>query len=347
MRVLVVRLSAMGDIIHAMPAVAGLRSAFPDLEIDWAIEERWASLLSARQAQDSALSPEQPLANLVHEVHMRRWRKSPFSSSTINELRTLKARLRNIRYDHVIDLQGAIRSALLARSTGAKVIAGAVQPRELPARWFYNVQAHTPARHVVDQAAETVSAAVGRTIDPEPPPFPTSSEAEGWADRLVADFSPRFAVINPGAGWGAKCWPAERYSALVRALGRVGVRCLVNAGPGEAELAKAVCRDNESSARVVQCSILQLIALTRRAALCVGGDTGPVHLASALNTPVVAIFGPTDPARNGPYGGRYRVLRSPESKRDHTRHREPEAGLLTITVEEVNEAALGLLGGTP
>ena len=346
MRVLIVRLSAMGDIIHAMPAVAGLRRAFPDLEIDWAIEERWAPLLTLADANPPVLSPEQPLANVVHRVHMRRWRKSPFSSATIGELQALRSSLRTIEYDHVIDLQGAIRSALLARATGAKVIAGAAEPRELPARWFYNVKAHTPARHVVDQAAETVSAAVGRTIDPELPPFPTSSAAEAWADQLLSNGSPQFALINPSAGWGAKCWPAERYSALVRVLGKRGVQSLVNAGPGELELAKAVCRDHQSIACVVECSLPQLIALTRRAALCVGGDTGPVHLASALGVPVVAIFGPTDPARNGPYGGRYEVLRSPESKRDHTRHREPEAGLLNITVEQVTQAALSLLGIT-
>ena len=346
MRVLIVRLSAMGDIIHAMPAVAGLRRTFPDVEIDWAIEERWASLMTSLQANPSALSPEQPLANVVHKVHMRRWRKSPLSSSTITELRALRSSLRTIHYDHVIDLQGAIRSALLARATGAKVIAGAAEPRELPARWFYTVKAHTPARHVVDQAADTVSAAVGRTVNPEPPPFPSSSAEEAWTNQLIADLSPQFALINPGAGWGAKCWPAERYSALVHVLGKYGVQSLVNAGPGELDLSRAVCRGNESLARVVECSIQQLIALTRRAALCVGGDTGPVHLASALGIPVVAIFGPTDPARNGPYGGRYVVLRSPESKRDHTRHREPEAGLLNITVEQVTEAALNLLGVT-
>lgn len=336
----------MGDIIHAMPAVAGMRRTFPDLEIDWAIEERWAPLLSSREADAPSLSPEQPLANVVHRVQMRRWRKSPFSSSTISQLKALRARLRAIHYDHVIDLQGAIRSALLARATGAKVIAGAARPRELPARWFYNVKAHTPARHVVDQAAETVSAAVGEKIDPEPPLFPTSTDAESWADRLLAGISPQFALINPGAGWGAKCWPAERYSTLLGVLASHGVQSLVNAGPGELELARAVCRGNESHARLVECSILQLIALTRKAALCVGGDTGPVHLASALSTPVCAIFGPTDPARNGPYGGRTVVLRSPQSKRDHSRHREPEAGLLTITVEEVRDAALGLLGVT-
>jgi len=347
MKILIVRLSAMGDVIHAMPAVAGLRRQLPDSRIDWAIEERWSALLTARSIGDSAsttaLSKEQPLANLVHRVHMRSWRKSPFSARTRDEIRAFRTRLHEVAYDHVIDLQGAIRSALLAKASGAKVRAGARDPRELPARWFYNVKAHTPARHVVDQAAEIVSAALGRNISPEAPPFPISAKAETWADQVLSPDSTQLAVINPGAGWGAKCWPAERYSALVRNLAAHGVKCLINAGPGELELAEQVRRNNQSSCQVVECTLLQLIALTRRAALFVGGDTGPLHLASALNIPAVAIFGPTDPARNGPYAGRYVVLRSPESKRDHTRHREPEPGLLNITVDQVTEAALSLL----
>ena len=348
MRILIVRLSAMGDIIHAMPAVAGLRRDFPDSRIDWAIEERWASLLTARKStpggDDLPLSPEQPLANVVHPVHMRRWRQSPLSRNTRSEVRALRARLRELQYDHAIDLQGAIRSALLAKASGAKVIAGALQPRELPARWWYNVKAHAPAEHVIDQAAETVSAAFGRVIEPDLAPLPMSGETERWAGELLRTTSGPFAIVNPGAGWGAKCWPADRYSALVRILGEHGICSLVNAGPGESDLARKVCAGNEASARVVECSLPQLIALTRRAALFVGGDTGPVHLASAMSIPVLAIFGPTDPARNGPYGGRYAVLRNPESKRDHSRRTEPERGLLGITVDQVAEAALSLLG---
>jgi heptosyltransferase-1 len=348
MRVLIVRLSAMGDIIHAMPAVAGLRRTFPDSRIDWTVEERWASLLTARTSNptgpDFPLSPEQPLANVVHHVHMRRWRESPFSRVTWSEAGNLRALLRELNYDHVIDLQGAIRSALVAKASGAKVVAGALHPRELPARWWYNVKAHTPARHVVDQAAETISAAFGRAIDPSEAPFPMCQEVEHWCDRLLRELSAPFAIINPGAGWGAKCWPAERYAALVKALGEHGIDSLINAGPGETELAGKVCVGNEKVSRVVECSLLQLIAIIRRAALFVGGDTGPVHLASAMNIPVVAIFGPTDPARNGPYGGRYVVLRSPESKRDHSRRQEPEPGLLSITLDQVLGAGLSLLG---
>jgi heptosyltransferase I len=348
MRILVVRLSAMGDIIHAMPAIAGLRRELPNAHIDWTIEERWLPLLTSRTSleysQHASPSPEQPLVDLVHAVHMRRWRQSPFSRITREEVRALRSRLREINYDHAIDLQGAIRSALLANSSAARVKAGAQHPRELPARWWYNVQAHTPARHVVDQAAEIVSAAVGRNVQPAPPPFPSCLQSEAWADELLAKASTQFAIINPGAGWGAKRWPAERYNRLVQTLASRGIDSLINAGPGEIELARAVSLGNEKSARVVECSLLQLIALTRRAALFVGGDTGPLHLASALDIPVVAIFGPTDPARNGPYGGRFTVLRSPESKRDHSRHHRPEAGLLNITVEQVADAALNLLG---
>jgi heptosyltransferase I len=346
-RILIVRLSAMGDIIHAMPAIAGVRRQFPEARVDWAIEERWLPLLTARNAgaisHQASLSPEQPLVDFIHPVHMRRWRQSPFSVTTQQEIRALRSRLHEMNYDHAIDLQGAIRSAMLAKSSGAKVRAGALHPREFPARWWYNVRVHTPARHVIGQAAEIVSAALGRHIGPEAPAFPQFADAESWVDQVLHKIPAPFAIINPGAGWGAKRWPVERYAALGHNLGTHGISSLVNAGPGEKELAYAACHGNEKYARVIECTLQQLIALTRRAALFVGGDTGPLHLASALEIPVVAIFGPTDPARNGPYGGQFAVLRSPESKRDHSRHHEPEAGLLNITVEQVTTAALTLL----
>src|SRR3954464_1442043 len=266
MRILIVRLSAMGDIIHAMPAVAGLRVAFPDSRIDWAVEERWSSLLSARTstAADDALSPEQPLVNSIHPVHMRRWRQAPFSRNTRDEIRGLRGRLRELKYDHVVDLQGAIRSALLAKASGARVRAGALHPRELPARWWYNVKAHTPAVHVVDQAAETISAAFGRSIEPFLTPFPVSERGNSRVEGPLRGVSKPFALINPGAGWGAKCWPAERYSSLVRTLGKHGIYSVVNAGPGEAELAKSVCIGNESVSRAAECSLEELVALTRQ-----------------------------------------------------------------------------------
>ena len=153
----------------------------------------------------------------------------------------------------------------------------------------------------------------------------------------------RFAILNPGAGWGAKQWPVERYGRVAKELAGDGICSVVNYGPGEDELATAVVNASNGAARKISCSIADLIALTRRASLLIGGDTGPMHLASALKIPVVAIFGPTNPARNGPFGTRSIVLRSASSLTDHSRRDEPEQGLLEITPEEVVSAARNLL----
>jgi heptosyltransferase I len=167
-------------------------------------------------------------------------------------------------------------------------------------------------------------------------------DAENRIAGLTADVHD-FAILNPGAGWGAKRWPAERYGQLAKELAKSGLCSLVNYGPGEEELAGAVEAAGEGAARKISCSVSELIALTRRASLLVGGDTGPMHLAAALKIPVVAIFGPTNPARNGPFGTRSIVLRSASSLTDHTRHPEPEQGLLEITVGEVAAATRKLL----
>ncbi len=152
-----------------------------------------------------------------------------------------------------------------------------------------------------------------------------------------------FAILNPGAGWGAKMWPAERYGQVAQELAKDGLCSLVNYGPGEEDLAGAVEAASEGAARKISCSVSELIALTRRARLFIGGDTGPMHMAAALKIPVVAIFGPTNPARNGPFGTRSVVLRSASSMTDHTRRREPEQGLLEITVGDVVAATRKLL----
>ena len=135
----------------------------------------------------------------------------------------------------------------------------------------------------------------------------------------------------------------ERYAAVAQGLVQRGMRVLVNAGPGEEQLSGAIVQQSGGAATPLTCSLGKLIALTRRVALVIAGDTGPLHLACALGRPVVGIYGPTDPSRNGPYGAPFKVLRSPQSRRDHTRHASPEAGLLTITPEDVLRAAGELL----
>ena len=195
---------------------------------------------------------------------------------------------------------------------------------------------------MIEQDVELAAAVAGDELTPATPLLPMDPVAEAWADEIL-DHSQAAILINPGAGWGAKRWPVERYGMVANQMIAKGFRVVVNAGPSELELAEAVSHATGGVATVLTCSLVQLISLTRRVRLAIAGDTGPLHLACALGRPVVGIYGPTDPSRNGPYGTRFRVLRSPESRRDHTRHEAPEAGLLTISPEDVLQAAYELL----
>ncbi|HVC46230.1 MAG TPA: glycosyltransferase family 9 protein [Terracidiphilus sp.] len=346
-RLLVVRLGAMGDILHALPAVTALRLAHPGWQIDWLVEPRWRALLSASDAPGRDITepdPRQPIVNRLHFASTKDWRRAPFRAATLRELSELRRLLRASRYDAVLDLQGALRSAVLARLTGSRRRIGESEPRERAARWFFTDRIATTGAHVIEQDFELASAVAGDELQHVAPLLPADSQAESFADRLFAEAPGHPAIlINPGAGWGAKRWPVGRYAAVAKSLVQRGFRVLVNIGPGEHPLAEAIRAHAGPFAVPLSGDLAQLIAVTRRIALAIAGDTGPLHLACALGRPVVGIYGPTDPSRNGPFATRFRVLRSPLSRRDHTRHAEPEAGLLTIQIEEVLQAAEALL----
>ena len=347
-RLLVVRLGAMGDIIHTLPAVASLRRALPHATLGWLVEERWVELLcTLRYPRSGKRSPQRPLIDHLHSVNTAEWRRNPFSLRTWQQIAVNLSQLRGVRYDAAIDFQGAVRSALLARWSGAPIVFGSTQPRENVASMFYTRQTLLPSNgtHVVEQALALAEAVVpGEMTDGDAASveFPVDPDAENKLAALTGD-ARDLVIINPGAGWGAKRWPAERYGQVARELGRQGVSTLVNYGPGEEELAAAVEAASQGAARRISCSVSELIALLRRARLFVGGDTGPMHMAAALRVPVVAIFGPTNPARNGPFATRSAVLRSASSVTDHTRRRETEQGLLEISVADVVAATRKLL----
>jgi heptosyltransferase I len=331
MRVLIVRLGAMGDILHALPAVTALRQAHPNWFVGWAVEPRWRALLCVDR---------------IHLVNAKEWARAPLRGQTLRGIRALRHELRTERYDLCIDLQGAVRSALVGRLSGAPRLIGEDQPREWAARWLFSERVPTQGVHMIEQAVEVCAAVVGDSLSPVLPSLPVNREAELWVDRVLAGAQKRPVVLlSPGAGWGAKRWPAERYGVVASDLHRYGCEVLVNAGPEERAIAAEVVLASGGVAQAPEFTLDRLIALTRRIDLLIAGDTGPLHLACALGKPVVGIYGPTDPKRNGPFGVPFRVLRHPESKRDHTRHAEPEAGLLTITPEQVFEAAIELLQG--
>jgi heptosyltransferase-1 len=286
-----------------------------------------------------------PLVDRLHLVPTREWKRRAFSLSTLRDINRLRRELRAEHYDVCVDMQGAIRSAVVGRMAGANLFAGAAEPRERQAALLYGRKIRVSAQHVVEQGCELLGAAVGETLRPAKVRLPVDAAAERWCDALLAGVGEQFAVVSPAAGWGAKQWPAERYGAVAMALAQAGFRTLVNAASPDDALGRQVVEASGGAAMPVPCSIGQMIAMTRRAGLVIAGDTGPLHLAAALERPVVGLYGPTDPARNGPYGTASRVLRHASSRTDHSRHREAEVGLMQITTEEVVEAALELLGG--
>lgn len=352
-KILIARLGAMGDILHALPVAASIRAALPDATLGWLIEERWTELLTARgpKPQPEAVSPQKPAVNLIHTVDTKRWRRRFFHHETLAEMRGARHRVRDIHYDLVLDFQGAIKSAVLARWSGAAERAGFIDPREPAARFFYSQKFPRAGEHVIEQNHALAAQALkpflgGQELRLIPPSLPCDPGAEAWAQSEIARLGiASFALLNPGAGWGGKQWPPERFGTVSQALAKHNIKSLVNAAPGEEALASAVIEAAGGQAFAVNGSIGHLIALTRRARLFVGGDTGPMHLAAALGVPTVALFGPTDPARTGPFSDKAIALRHPDSKTTFSHHRRPDAGLLQISSDEVIAAARHLLGG--
>ena len=336
----------MGDILHALPAVTALRKTHPQWVIDWVVEPRWRALLAAPNCAGRTEGPNstQPVVDHLHFAPTKEWRKSLLSRKTLHEIQSLRHALKGGAYDVSIDLQGAVRSAVLGSLAGCRRLIGEAAPREQAANWLFTEHIATHGAHVIEQDMELASAIAGDDLVPMLPWLPVDPAAEALADQILplSDHQPS-VLINPGAGWGAKRWPVERYATVAQGMIERGFRVLVNAGPGEEALANAMVEGTSGKATPLFASLDLLIAVTRRVSLAIAGDTGPLHLASALGRPVVGIYGPTDPRRNGPYGTRFKVLRSPESRRDHTRHVAPEAGLLTIQPDEVLLAADQLL----
>ncbi len=304
-RILVVRLGAMGDIIHALPAVASLKSCHPESRVVWIVEPKWAPLLEDNPSLDRVVFLD---------------RATPASL-----FRSLAA-LRSEEYDLALDFQGLIKSALTATLARPDRVFGfhESQVREPAAALFYSKRITSRATHVVDRNLELARAVGG---DASPPVFPLPA---GRPESYLPEGG--FVLACPLAGWRSKQWPIEYYGALADRFRREWDIPLVLNGPPGASFSGA-----ESA--LTHCSgIPGLIHATRRAIAVVGVDSGPLHLAAALGKPGVAVFGPTDPARNGPYGGSLAVLRAANAPTTYKRGASIDASMRQISPDEVFEA---------
>lgn len=333
MRVLIVRLGSLGDIIHALPVASALREAFPDAQLDWVVDERNRDLLDLVPILDGRI--------VFRSQSAPRWR-------AVGEV---VAALRRGRYDVALDLQGLLKSAVLARASGARRIIGFPTPylREWTARPFYTETADPRGtRHVIDTNL-SLAARLGVTGVPARFPLDASRSNAPAAvrTRLGLDEAGQFALLNPGGGWPNKRWPPERFGAVAASLHRRGLPSAVLWGPGEEALGREVVRASGGATELAPAtSIADVVALARAATLMVSGDTGPLHIAAAVGTPIVGIYGPTDPARNGPWAARdVTVARFARCRCHHRRRCRAAVWCLgEIAVEEVTAAVDERLG---
>jgi lipopolysaccharide heptosyltransferase I len=283
--ILIVRLGSLGDIVHAIPAAAAIRRAHPVARIDWLVDVRHNDLLQLVRPVDNRIPVN--------------------TSAGTSILRTVRL-LRRGRYDVAIDLQGLLKSAVLARLSGAARVIGFPAPllRERGARLFYTETAGDAAPHIIEKNLSILRAIGVRVPDVEfPLEYPDSQIASVVRAKLGIGPAEPFAIINPGAAWPNKRWPPVYFAEVARALVKKhNLRSIVLWGPGEERLAQTVVTAADGTAAVSPATtITDLVSLARAAAIMISGDTGPMHLAGAVGTPLVGIFGPTDAERNGPW----------------------------------------------
>ena len=342
-RILIVRLGSLGDIIHTLPAAATLKRGFPNAEIDWVVEGHWAPLLERN-----------PHLVQLHRVETRTWRRRPAEAGTWRALLGSISRLRRRHYDCALDFQGLVKSALVARLSGAAAVVGfdRAELRERFASVFYTVQAGPPTNgrpaHVVERNLALAAAAGAKEPVVEfcctPAPEDAARMRTVTAGLAGRPGLKRYVIVSPSAGWVAKRWPEEAYASLVLRLSReLGLPVVIHCGPGEEPIAGRVAElAGDARPLLLRPSLGELMALVREAALLVAGDTGPLHLAAACGTPVVAIFGPTDPARNGPFSTACRVVRAEDASTTYSRAADRQA-IRRVTVEQVFRATRELL----
>jgi heptosyltransferase-1 len=347
-RFLVVRLGSLGDIVHTFPAVAALRRTFPASQITWLTHPRWESLVAS--------------SGLATEI----WATETRSFASI---RGIIARIRREKFTAAIDYQGLWKSAALPLFGGIprRIGFSSQTIREWGVPVLYTDRVRCETTHIAEQNGE-LSQRAGASSTVAPFVLQISSQDDAIVRQLLQDRGvERYVLLSPGGGWRSKCWPPERFGQVAQLIrNSLSLRCVLNYGPGEDHLVEAIKVSSGNAEPIAYSGTVEkLMALARNALCIVGGDTGPLHLAIALGTPSVSIYGPTDPQRNGPYPSfvspdfvtadattcdtcvdptRNIVLRANSAVRDHSRIDETDPAILKISVPEVFSALLRLIG---
>lgn len=294
MRILIVKLGSIGDIVHTLPALAALRGAMRQAEISWVVERRSAEILR-----------DNPLLDRLIEVDTKALRRGLMSGETLRAPRQQLRRLRASAFDVALDFQGLLKSASIARLSGARRVFGYSRPglREPASSLLLSKTVTVPKQtHVIRKSLLLLEGALGVPV-PDELSFPinitASNEAE--AQEAAATTGGRYAILNPGGGWPTKLWSVDRFGKLADLLwSNYGISSLVTYGPGEEALAQGVSQSSLSGkAQPVSLSLKGFYSLARGARVYVGGDTGPTHIAVAAAAPIVGLFGPTEWWRNG------------------------------------------------
>jgi lipopolysaccharide heptosyltransferase I len=311
MKVAIVKLSSIGDVVHALPTAVALKRHHAGIHLTWVVEAREAALLKGHAAIDDVLIAD-----------TRGWRRMRPRWRAVREARALARLLRARAFDVVLDLQGLMKSGILTAATRAPRRIGFAAPflRERASALFTNERVRPPAsaRHVVEQylallaplGTESSLVQFHLAVDPD---------ADVRIERFLgaAGIKPQdmLVVINAGAARADKRWPVSHHAALARALAADGgARVVTLWGPGEEREARVIADAAPGALPAPATSLPELAALVRRARLVVAADTGPLHIAAALGTPCLGLYGPTSPERNGPYGPAHRALAAPDGR---------------------------------
>src|SRR6185295_18134982 len=296
MRILIVKLGSIGDIVHTLPSLAAIRRALPNAEISWVVESRAAEILRSN-----------PVLDRLIVIDTKALRRGLMSGETLRAPRQQLRLLRASAFDLALDFQGLIKSAMIARLSGARRIVGFAREalREPPSRILLHETVSIPkGLHVIRKNLALVEGAlripVPQSADEFQFPIALDQAHKDEAANAVGVDHP-YAILNPGGGWPTKLWSAEKFGALADELwNHFRLHSFVTSAPGEEELTqRALASSKSGKAKAVSVSLKGFCKLAKRADVYVGGETGPTHLAIAMGTPVVGLLGPTEWWRNG------------------------------------------------